>query len=71
MRATDEQIKKITKVYDYQIKRVFWDIINSPECYPSDWIISDGIPYWKWHKKRDKDAQIIIDLYEDLLKSRK
>ena len=65
MKTFDE---RILKVKDYQIKRVYWDIKNNPRCYPTEWIISDGIPYWKWHKKQDKDAQIIIDLYKSLLK---
>jgi len=71
-----ELIKEIIKVKDYQIHRVFWDIYNHPEAYPADWIKSEGIPYWKWVAKGNKnvagnpEALIIIKLYKETLKSK-
>ena len=67
MKTFDE---RILKVKDYTIKRVYWDVKNNPHSYPTEWIISDGIPYWKWHKKqyKNEEVQIIIDLYKSLLK---
>jgi hypothetical protein len=73
---TTELVKRVSEVKDYQIKRVFWDVVNNTDCYSTNWIKTDGIPYWKMILKGNKnvkgnpEAQVMIDLYKQVIKNK-
>lgn len=66
----------IEQVKDYTVRRVYFDIIDNTDAYPTNWIKTDGIPYWEMIKqgnsnvKGNKEAQVIIDLYKKIIDDR-